>query len=354
MNIHRKIFKNLVLKPLSFTWEGAYRVRRSFYEYGILKKNYFKVPIISVGNISFGGTGKTPIIIWLNEQLENLNLNTMVLTRGYKGKLENSSGLIKGGERFRSNPKEYGDEPLLISRKMKRGAVVVGKRRSQNLKRYFYQVLPDVVLLDDGFQHIQLYRSFNILLFDALLPLSRYKTAPMGYLREGLTALKDADAVLISRADQASEHKLEQLLQLLSPHLSSEVTIAKFRYRPCSILDCFDREVLKLEELQDKPVIALTAIASPESFYKMLEGLGANIIEKVSFSDHYFFSQEDINELLFKCIQNSATLITSEKDMVKIRRVSQDARINYISIKVDFVSGEEELLQKVEKVVRFD
>lgn len=352
--LESKILEKIILRPLSNVWESVYRVRRSMYEYGILKKNYFKVPIISVGNVTFGGTGKTPVIIWLVRLCEELGQRPLVLTRGYKGKLEHSSGMIMGGQRFRSNPKEFGDEPLLISRKMKQGAVVVGKKRSENLKKYFHDVGPDVVLLDDGFQHIQLYRSLNIVLFDASLPIERYKTAPMGYLREGLTSLKDADAILISRADQVAEEKIEALLELLSIYHRSDIPIAKFKYIPDKVLDCLDKPVMEVSQLSGVKVIALTAIASPDSFYKLLETYGAQIVEKVSYPDHYFFSLDDINELLFKCTQHSAIIVTSEKDIVKIRRVTQDSRINYININVSFMSGEQELTKSIKRILQLD
>ena len=352
--MRKKLLRYFFLRPFSLLWEFLYRTRRSVYEYGILKKAYFKVPVISIGNITFGGTGKTPMIVWLINKLESLSLDVVVLTRGYKGSLEHGSGIIKGGQKFLSNPHEYGDEPLMISKKMSRGAVIVGKRRSLNLKKYFSQVKPDVVLLDDGFQHIQLYRSFNIVLFDALLPLDQYFTAPLGYLREGLTALKDADALLISRADQASEEQLDGLLNLLERYHLPGIPIGKFSYRPHKIVDCFDREVMTLAELRGKKVIVLTAIASPKSFYNLIESFDAEIIDKLVYPDHYFFKHEDLNEMLLKCVQHNAIIITSEKDMVKIKKVSKDSRIVSLNIEVGFLSGEQELLSQVRKILNLD
>src|SRR3989338_50808 len=116
----------LIFVPISMLWDWLHRIRRSFYEYGVFKKEYFKVPVLSVGNLSFGGTGKTPLIIWLVQYLNSLDKKCLVLSRGYKGQKEKSMGIIKGGQRFRSNPLEFGDEPLLIARKMNLGAVVVG------------------------------------------------------------------------------------------------------------------------------------------------------------------------------------------------------------------------------------
>jgi len=346
--------KNIVLKPFSTIWESAYRIRRSIYEYGVLKKEYFKVPIISIGNITFGGAGKTPMTIWLINKLESYGFDVVILTRGYKGQLENSCGVIRGGQKFLSNPSEFGDEPLLISKKMKRGAVIVGKKRAENLKKYFPEIEPDVVLLDDGFQHIQLYRSFNIVLFDAFLPLESYKTAPLGYLREGLTSLKDADAILISRSDQVPEEKVEALLEMLQKYHRKEIPIGRLSYRPVAITDCFDRESIELDELKNKKIIALSAIASPDSFYHLLEGLGANIVHKIVYPDHYFFSHDDVNEILLECVKHDAVVVTSEKDMVKLRKVTKDPRILSVNIEVEFLSGEDELLSRVRSILNLD
>ncbi|MGE3609905.1 MAG: tetraacyldisaccharide 4'-kinase [Bacteriovoracaceae bacterium] len=350
----KSLLKGSVFAPLSFIWEWVYRIRRSFYEYGIFKKHTFKVPVISVGNISFGGTGKTPTIVWLADWVISQNLTPVVLTRGYKGQLEHSSGLLKSGQKFRLNPFDYGDEPLMISNKMSRGAVIVGKKRAQNLLKYFFEVKPDVVLLDDGFQHLQIFRSYNIVLFDATMPLNLYKVAPLGYLREGMTALKDADAIIISRADMVSQEKLDRLVSSLKEHYHHRVTMAFTRYRPLGVFDVHDKYIFSIHELKGLKAIAVTAIASPESFYKYLEGFEVNITEKVSFPDHYFFTTEDVNELLIKAAQQSAVIICSEKDMVKMKRVSLDSRILFTKVKVEFISGEKELTDDLNNVLHLD
>jgi tetraacyldisaccharide 4'-kinase len=345
------ILKHIILGPLSFIWEWVYRIRRSFYEYGLFEKKVFKVPIISVGNLSFGGTGKTPTIVWLTDWLISKGLTPAVLTRGYKGLLEHSSGLLKSGQKFRLNPFDYGDEPLMISNKMSKGAVIVGKDRSKNLSKYFAEVKPDVVLLDDGFQHLKIYRSYNIVLFDALMPLERYKTAPLGYLREGLTALKDADAIIISRADMVSQDKIKNLYNKISYFFHHDVVIATTYYKPLGIFDVYDKLIYSIEALKGMRMIAVTAIASPESFYSYLTAFGVEITEKISFPDHYFFTPEDVNEILIKASQQSAMIICSEKDMVKLKRVSLDSRIFYTQVKVEFLSGEKELLDSLSKIL---
>lgn len=347
-------FKSILFAPLSFIWEWVYRIRRSFFEYGVFKKTTFKVPVISVGNLSFGGTGKTPTIIWLADWMISHGLTPVVLTRGYKGQLEHSSGLLKSGQKFRLNPFDYGDEPLMISNKMSRGAVIVGKKRTDNLLKYFSEVKPDVVLLDDGFQHLQIHRSFNIVLFDATMPMNLYKVAPLGYLREGFSALKDADAIIITRADMVTSQKLEKLKLSLSEHFHHNPPMALTSYRPLGVFDVHDKYIFSNHQLKGLKAIGVTAIASPESFYRYLESFGVELTERVSFPDHYFFTPEDVNDLLIKASQQSAIIICSEKDMVKIKRVSLDARILFTKVKVEFISGESELVKGLSKVLHLE
>jgi tetraacyldisaccharide 4'-kinase len=344
----------LFLRPLSLLWEVLYRMRRSFYEYGVFKKEYFKVPVISVGNITFGGTGKTPTIIWLSRYFEKLGLTAMVLTRGYKGSYEKGAGIIMGGQNFRSNPQAFGDEPLLIARNIQDGAVVVGRNRALNLKKYFNKVKPDVVLLDDGFQHLHLYRSLNIVLFDATLNLSMYYTAPYGYLREGWTALKDADIIFLTRCDQASEIQIDQLIHKIMVHIKPKTPIAKIKYESVGLYNCYDNLIYTLDEVKDKKVVVLSAIASTESFYNSLTSLGMEITEKFEYPDHYFFSTDDINKVVERATQADALIIATEKDIVKIKRVSQNPNILYMKIDLAFITGQEELDKKVKRVLSLD
>ena len=192
------------------------------------------------------------------------------------------------------------------------------------------------------------------MLFDALLPLEAYKVAPMGYLREGLTALKDADAILISRSDQASEEKLEALLNLLKKYHSKDIPIGKFGYTPTGLYDSFDNKVHDMEFLKDKNVIAVTAIASPDSFYHLLESYQAKIVKKMVYPDHHFFSHQDINDILLESVKENAIIVTSEKDMVKIKKVTKDPRILSAQIEIQFLSGEAELLGRLKKILNLD
>ena len=183
MNSIVKVLKNtafLPLFPISYTWEKIYQIRRFAYKTEIIKSHEFEVPVISIGNLTFGGTGKTPFTMWISRFFNDLDKKVVILTRGYKGKLEHKSGIIRSSNKFGHNPFEYGDEPLLMARRLDKTSIIVGKRRADNLKYYFNKERPDIVLLDDGHQHLKIKRSLNIVLFDCLIPMKSYKVAPLG------------------------------------------------------------------------------------------------------------------------------------------------------------------------------
>ncbi|MFN8369764.1 MAG: tetraacyldisaccharide 4'-kinase [Bacteriovoracaceae bacterium] len=345
--------RNFFGLPLAILWSFVYRIRRGLYSYDFLKRYYFQVPIISVGNITFGGSGKTPFTIWLNNYLNSIDKKVAVLIRGYKGDLEHGVGIIRTEETFRYNPVRFGDEALLIARQLKNGVVIVGKDRAQNLNFYFNQVLPDVVVLDDGFQHLQLNRNLNIILFDATLPLSQYKTAPVGYLREGPESLKDADAIIISRADQVSLKVIEKLENFIKPYVIKNAIFAQLGFTPNGIFNINYELVFECDRLRGREVIAVTGMASPRSFFTILEDFGARIIDTVVYPDHHAYSSEDINYLLKKATTLNAVIVTSEKDIVKIKGLTNDLRFLFLQISINFLKGEDELKKLIQNSISY-
>ena len=339
----RKIF----LTPLALLWEGVYYIRRFFYNFKFFSVNTYKVPIISVGNITFGGTGKTPFTIWLADFLAENKQVPLILTRGYKGKLEHSSGLLEKKDLESSNPEQFGDEALLIANKISTGAVAVGKNRVKNLEHYFKTLSPDVILLDDGHQHLKLGRNLNIVLFDSLAPISSYKVAPLGYLREGLTALRDADAIVLTRADQVIESKLDALKSLIRQHTFSHTLITEVGFKSNGLFNSSFKQVYTNDQIQGKKVLAMAGIGSPQSFFNLLQSLGANIADRSAFADHHAYSKEDMEELEKKAKELDAIIVTTEKDMVKVRRISSGNEIYYLGIEIDILQGRDELVSLI-------
>lgn len=335
------LVKRIFYSPLSWIWEAVYFLRRTCYDYGLLRQRSFQVPIISIGNLTFGGTGKTPFTLWLAQYLHTKNKKVMVLMRGYKGKLENSSGMIVSGKKINPDPQDFGDEALLFARRLEDATIVVGKNRSANLGFYFPKAQPDVVLLDDGHQHIKLKRKLNIVLFDALMPLEKYHVAPLGYMREGFQALKDADLVVLGKADIAGPQRVADLKEFLNPHLPLGVEYAEVGFRPNGFYNSNYNLVFDVNQIRGKKVICLAGVANPRSFFKLLEDLGAEVIVTESFPDHHFFKPEEIHSLLSYAKNEDAYLVTTEKDMVRIKKIVEDEIILFLEVDLHFLSGED-------------
>ncbi len=338
-----KFFKTILFFILSGILDGLSRTRRFCYDYGIKKQHSFHVPIISVGNLTFGGTGKTPFTLWISEYVAKRNKKVMILMRGYKGKLENSHGLIKSNSKMIPDPIQYGDEALLYARKLKNASVVVGKKRAQNLEYYFSEEKPDLVVLDDGHQHITIKRNLNFVLFDLLQPMSIYKVAPSGLMRESLTALKDADLIVLARADLVDEEKKMAMKKLIRPYLAPRTPIAEIFYKPNGIIDSSFNQVMPASGLSGKKVICLAGIASPGSFFKMIEDLGAVILTTESFPDHHYFKLEELKSFIDYAKSEDALIITTEKDIVRIKQVVDDPIFCFLDIGVAFLKSEEEV-----------
>lgn len=346
------IYKKILLTPLSIIWESLYFIRRACYDYGVLRQDSFEVPIISIGNLSFGGTGKTPFTLWLADYLQEKNNKVMILMRGYKGKLEHKSGLIHAGQKINPDPIDFGDEAILLARRLENTTIVVGKRRSSNLQYYFPKIEPDVVLLDDGHQHIQLKRKLNIVLFDATMPLYKYKVAPLGYLREGFSSLKDADLVVIGKSDQASREKIDKLKKMITPYLPYQIQYAEVGFKPSGFYNSAYDLVLPLEGIKDKKVILVAGVANPTSFFKLIESLGAEILVTEAFPDHHYFKKDEIESLLAYAKSEDAYIVTTEKDIVRLKNIIEDEMILFLQVNLQFFSGEQETKSIIDQILK--
>jgi tetraacyldisaccharide 4'-kinase len=228
---------------------------------------------------------------------------------------------------------------------------VVGKKRSENLRHFFDLEKPDVVLLDDGHQHLQIDRKLNIVLFDSQLAIEKYKAPPLGYLREGMTALKDADAVVFGRADIVSKEKIEELTQFVTKYARPGTPIGSFYYAAGKIKDINYTTIMEPEQLDQKKVICVSGVASPKSFYELLKSQGAEIIDTYQFPDHHFYTDEELAPIMAQAEKEGAIIMTTEKDIVKLRRVNDSANIYYVEISVNFLSGEGQIKELVNQVI---
>ena len=279
---------------------GAY-LRRKFYENGILKVKKLPVPVVSVGNLSVGGTGKTPLTIWLAKYFQSIGLNPVVLSRGYK---RSSKGtlVVSDGEKIFLSLEEAGDEPYLMAKK---GIpVVVSSSRYEAGKLALEKLKPDIFILDDGFQHFQLYRDLNILVVDLEKPFWEDRLLPFGRLREPKSFYKYADLFLITKWKR-NEEKLSYLEKFNKPYFFTNETADK--------LTDLEREY-PLNILENKEVIVFSGIGKNEYFFKTVKELSKkykfSIKRFISFPDHFDYKNVQVNE-------KADFYITTEKDIIK-------------------------------------
>lgn len=247
----------VLLKPVELLWRGVNRLRRSLYRRGVLNAKRLPHPVISVGNISAGGAGKTPAVIALARALGERGMRVAVLTRGYRAEGE---GLVTELDAAR-----FGDEPVLIKRSVNRAEVIVGKNRYKNAQRYS---TAEVFILDDGFQHLQLARDVDVVI-DA---------AGSGILREGRPALRDADFVI------------QRNLRLVVP-----------------------------DSVRGKRLFAFCGLANNDQFFASLRDAGLELAGTRGFRDHHRYTPRDLDAIRAAARNaNAEMLVTTEKDAVKI------------------------------------
>lgn len=304
------------LGALSNIYAAAMTKRNAKYDTSMDLIYHASIPVISVGNITAGGTGKTPMVAYICDYYKKMGLRPVVLTRGYKAKLNKGSHIVSDGSTLLLNAFESGDEANLLASSLQTVPVVIGSSRADSATLAMETLSPDVFVLDDAFQHRRMGRDLDIVLIDATNPFGYEYVLPRGLLREPLVGLKRASIVIVTKANQVAEQVLRELenrLHVMVP--DTPVLLSNHQAAPVEPLFAGGTEVVKVE-----PLFAVTAIGSPASFHRTLQQEGYKIGLKKSYADHHVFSEQDLNDIFQFGISKGATqIIITEKDAVKWR-----------------------------------
>ncbi len=313
--------QKLLLAPLgllSFFYGWILRLRIFLYRAGIYQTHSLPCPVISVGNITLGGTGKTPLVALLAEWICRSGYRAVILCRGYKGTYGGDHGVVSDGENLLLGPEEAGDEPFLLAQKLRGIPVLVGRKRWIAGEAALDRFRPDVVILDDGFQHLSLKRDMNLLLLDASHPFDNGRLFPRGGLREPINQIKRADALILTKTGSGANMR-----NLNAKLLGWGVRIPVLRtdYQARAIRMAGREEALDLKILSGRKVLGFCGIAQPESFGKMLSDLKARVAALEIFPDHYSYLRRDLDRLRDRAVQLGAeALVTTEKDLVRLEQ----------------------------------
>ena len=296
--------KSLILPPLSVLYGAVTRTRLSLYRRGTFHSTKLDRPVISVGNITTGGTGKTPLVEWVARTIAGAGKKVCILTRGYGRDNPDRQVVVSDGTNVLANPSEAGDEPFLLATNLAGVAAVISNAdRIEAAKGAIKHLGTDCFVLDDGFQHLRLERDLNIVTIDATNPWGGGHLLPYGRLREPLSGLSRADCIVITRADQANN--LDALRDEIR-RLTENAPIFQSTMR-----------IKNLPETIPTPVAAFCGVGNPQSFFNLIPH---EIVLQKTFPDHHRYSQTDVDSLIEAATRAGAqSLITTAKDAVKLK-----------------------------------
>jgi len=323
-----------LLKPLllflATIYAGIMRLRARFYQDAVFRRYSVGVMVISVGNLTVGGTGKTPVVEKLARSLHEAGRRVAILSRGYKsapkplltrladkflpGRIPSPPRVVSDGKSVLLDSSQAGDEPFMLARNLPGVAVLVDSDRVKSARYAIRNYRSDTLLLDDGFQYLRLGDRFNLLLVDRQNPFGNKHVLPRGVLREPPDALRRADLILLTKCLGTDHAELEKNIRCHNRH----APIHPCSHHPLHLEDVLTGEKQPLSFLRGLRVGALAGIAVPESFFAGLVKLGAEIVYQRSFADHHrFYASEIENALTRTRARRGLALITTEKDSVR-------------------------------------
>lgn len=313
------IIKIAVLWPFSLFYGLVMELRSAAYKMGLFRSHKVSTPVISVGNIVAGGTGKTPMTIYIAQILMNKGLRVAVLSRGYKRKLKikdqkSKSLIVSDGFLILCLSEEAGDEPFLMASRLlgtkeEPGAmVIVGQDRVAGAEKAA-ELGAQVIVLDDGLQHLRLKRDLDIVLLDSQRPFDNGWLLPAGMLREPKSALRRAAAVVLTRCNNLnSEFRIQ----------NTEAVMFETRHKTGQPYRFADRSAPDVEKLKNAKILLFSGIARPESFEQNVRQAGLSCAENLTYPDHHCYTQQQLKQIAEKA-HGCDYLLTTEKDAVKIQ-----------------------------------
>lgn len=318
-----------VLAPFLEAAAGVYAASsqgmRGLYETRILPKQRLRFPVVSVGNLTWGGTGKTPLVEYLARKVSDRNRVPLILTRGYSN-----------------------DEVAQFRRHLPKAVLGVGRNRVQAAQEAAKNQPVDIALLDDGFQHWPVKRDLEILTINGLNPFGNGKLIPRGILREPLSALRRAHAVVVSHSNLAPAEEIRKLRETVRQYAPQALWVESY-LEPLFFYRAKNRERVMLDRLQKHKVTTFSAIGSPRSFQLLLASIQIKPVRNFEFTDHHVFSDKELQEI--RSVSESARaeeVVTTEKDFYRspeqlIRALNPLVLATRLRIK----SGEEMLMEKI-------
>ncbi len=348
-------------------YRAAVQFRHWMYDKRIIRNHALGCLVVSIGNLSCGGTGKTPVTEVFARSLNSHGRKVAILSRGYRSRkrplrwriasllrarrITPPPKIVSDGGMVLMDSRYAGDEPFMLASNLPGVAVLVDKDRVKAGKYAVEHFGSDVIILDDGFQYLMLKPHINIVLIDSTDPFGNGHTLPRGILREPIKNIRRADYILLTKSDGG--HRLNHLKNFLRRH-TRRAEIIECCHRPRALVRMFGEtaEKLPLEKLRGAKVAAISAIARPESFENFLCSLGAVIVCRSRFADHHRYTPEEIDAFAAEAAAAGADfIVTTEKDAVRMpASVSASCPFFFLRIEIEILSGRESFDQCISRI----
>ena len=325
----------LLLLPLSFFYGGVGWIRNLCYDYNLFPIYRSSLPVISVGNLAVGGTGKTPVVDWLVKEFQKQGRHPAIVSRGYAGDFDGDVGIVSAGSGILMTADSCGDEPYLLARRNPHCPVLISKKRVDGIKALEESANVDVIILDDGFQHRAVKRDVDLVLLDSTRPLGNSWPLPAGNLREFPGSLDRADFLLLTRAGSQRPSEFMGFQVYNSYHHLANIAVS------------LDGDKVPVSQLQKLNLLAFAGIANPESFFTSLENIGLSLEKRLFFADHIEY-QSQVVEQLSQAVGTVDALITTEKDAVKLTADMFELPCYQISMDIN-IDHSAELIERITK-----
>ncbi|MDD5045188.1 MAG: tetraacyldisaccharide 4'-kinase [Candidatus Omnitrophica bacterium] len=343
-------FTRACLLLMSLCYRITLLAIKSLYKLKLLNKQRLNAKVISVGNITWGGTGKTPLVAYIGFRLKKDGRKVAVLTRGYKRKYSAATSVSYNGMDLDSRPiglNEAGDEALLLSAELSDVPIGIAADRAKAARVIIEKFHPDTFILDDGFQHWRLMRDLDIVAIDATNPFGNGHIMPWGIMREPRCALKRADIFVLTKTNvHPDTAELKTILNKINPG----ALIVEARYDIAGLYAAGDlkKDMQDVSRFRNRAVACVSSIANPEAFEKMLSGAGMNVARAFRYSDHYHYAKKDVQDILDACqVGNISEVITTEKDLVRLKDYLPDnGAVKFFVLKISMNITQDEAFFK--------
>lgn len=352
-----------LLYLLSLLYERIVQLRLYLYRRRMFRERALGCLVISIGNLTVGGTGKTPVVEKFARALRSGGRHVAILSRGYKsvdnspkrswldklrGRNESPPRIVSDGKHLMLDSLRAGDEPYMLAKNLEGVAVLVDKDRVKSGKYAIQQLEADTLLLDDGLQYLHLKHRLDIVLIDRQAPFGNEHLLPRGTLREPPRNLRRASYIFITKCTGEPNDKLVERIR----RYNRRAEIIECAHRPLHLQNVVTGERLPLAALRDTYVGALSGIAAPESFEGALRQLGARVEVATRYADHHRYTEREIERFIARCVRRDlAMVVTTEKDAVRLPPLTNPAvPINFLRVEIEILSGQESWEQCVARI----